>query len=596
MCHKKHQWYFLRGICIAILITVILNAPSNLYSSTLPISNQSQLTSSKQHSQWLRHRMLFFGLLSVSSIGLFTGIVVKDVFKDIEYPKVIPNEYFSGLRKISDFDSYKNKLEDKQEVFLELIHDCKKISEEIQILLDKYIDDVDYLKKIERFSEYLYKNQCQHMTDLNDPITFISGENNDQDWKLNLNRTSFLLGLSGLSFIITAPIFFNYLFKCCHQKKGGGINDGKRKLFPYLFLMLFLSMPTSSMGDSYSDILLSNESSFKDLLKYDSSQSLNQTVYNFAKKLDAIKVIESSLNDLDIENENRSTNFIFMSDPQLPWSKYPLARKETLDQGVITNQAHLSSMAILINSTFAMKHLEGIIINGDLTAFAHAWQWDLFRRLYQPNHPDAFVENMGIDIYPGLGNHDYENNVMDCSGPWFSFMNEGKNWCARKSLDHLTQMLKELKIKNFHKESLSYAWDHDQFHFVQLNNSPDYEDRTIGIESSYEWLQNDLMNANEHSRKIILNLHKPYISAKLRMLIKDYPIIGVFYGHIHERIGKNLKLDSSLGTIYGYYCGSASHNLYNFVKLYNYKMEIYSMNSTTGRPVIVDFYTQAFDG
>ena len=49
---------------------------------------------------------------------------------------------------------------------------------------------------------------------------------------------------------------------------------------------------------------------------------------------------------------------------------------------------------------------QGVIINGDLTAFWHNTQREDFLDIYA---------NLDYIFYPGLGNHDYENNVSDCN-------------------------------------------------------------------------------------------------------------------------------------------------------------------------------------
>ena len=49
-----------------------------------------------------------------------------------------------------------------------------------------------------------------------------------------------------------------------------------------------------------------------------------------------------------------------------------------------------------------MAPTAGIIINGDLTEYFHAGQVETF---------SAYYEHLGLPIFPGLGNHDYHNNL-----------------------------------------------------------------------------------------------------------------------------------------------------------------------------------------
>lgn len=99
---------------------------------------------------------------------------------------------------------------------------------------------------------------------------------------------------------------------------------------------------------------------------------------------------------------------------------------------------------------------EGIIVNGDLTAFWHEAQQNEFLDIYrQLNH----------QIYPGLGNHDYANNVNDCT---FNFIyHPDDNRCAKEAVWWMASQVSDLpNIVN-----------HDVPGFVAVRNSGAYDIR-----------------------------------------------------------------------------------------------------------------------
>ncbi len=56
----------------------------------------------------------------------------------------------------------------------------------------------------------------------------------------------------------------------------------------------------------------------------------------------------------------------------------------------------------------------GVIMNGDLTAYWHPWQVKLYRQYYEPNYEKNPTHPvLSLPIFPGLGNHDYANNVPE---------------------------------------------------------------------------------------------------------------------------------------------------------------------------------------
>ena len=92
---------------------------------------------------------------------------------------------------------------------------------------------------------------------------------------------------------------------------------------------------------------------------------------------------------------------------------------------------------------------------------------------------DLFTQT---DVYPGLGNHDYQNNVNDCH----------ENNCASRMTQFMIEYYYQhpklhksgypghFSLKKYYKfpanridfrGSMSYSWDIGDIHFVQLHNT-----------------------------------------------------------------------------------------------------------------------------
>lgn len=240
------------------------------------------------------------------------------------------------------------------------------------------------------------------------------------------------------------------------------------------------------------------------------------------------------------------------SDPQYPWSCG--ASGGSCDDTSIAdrdNERQVASMNAIL-SNYGKSRVAGSIINGDLTAFGHDWQFDKYREFYE--------DDLKINNYAGLGNHDIENNVNDC---W-------ENNCATRMANYLEGQVNSLNVKRFdyrvsgsyykfpayrkdHNGSMAYSWDVGDVHFVQLNNHPIYTTNWNGwnfgsalrdyfnISSALSWLRSDLRDAANEGKKIILNFHDWNASAynsEFMQILKDYNVSAIFAGHIHSTIGK----------------------------------------------------------
>lgn len=207
-------------------------------------------------------------------------------------------------------------------------------------------------------------------------------------------------------------------------------------------------------------------------------------------------------------------------------------------------------------SDLAVKRPEGVLVNGDLTAF---WDRDEFQTYMALWSNPAMVK---LPVYPGLGNHDYANNLDDCTlidDLHFTSLLE-RNACAGAAMSFAREMVScgnvatfpAQKVVGFDLGSGSYSFDIGPIHFVQLHNWPGYAPTLptpgdgpgwVPSSSALPWLKRDLAMATKVGLKTILNIHdgddhfKFGDAAELRTVLKGIPVIGVFAGHMHDVAG-----------------------------------------------------------
>ncbi|WP_422443867.1 MULTISPECIES: metallophosphoesterase [unclassified Endozoicomonas] len=239
----------------------------------------------------------------------------------------------------------------------------------------------------------------------------------------------------------------------------------------------------------------------------------------------------------------------FMSDPQYPWSCQSSKENcDDQDKAWQENMNYVQSLNALMDD-LGKEQLAGVVINGDLTAFGYDWQFDAYYRLYH--------NELKMNVYPGLGNHDISNNVDGC------FLNN----CASRMMLYLRDHVRTLNVRSFDyhstgtyfefpslkkkfSKSFAYSWDIGDIHFVQLNNYPTYTAQWDGwnfartrrdyfdIQSAREWLANDLEQASSEGKHIILNYHISGFTNEIRDILRRYKISAIFAGHLHSFVGQ----------------------------------------------------------
>ncbi|TMS37033.1 hypothetical protein L596_004056 [Steinernema carpocapsae] len=222
-----------------------------------------------------------------------------------------------------------------------------------------------------------------------------------------------------------------------------------------------------------------------------------------------------------------------------------------------------------------------MVINGDLTNYGLLEQLDLFK--------DEWL-TMPIPILPGLGNHDYENNVNDCVANQCA--NRMLYWFVKYARDHGLKLdyekSQEFLIKSVYRGSFAYAKDLCNkkgdvcVHLIQLNNRPDYvrHIRAVSdwdVQGSYQWLLRDLNSIRNRSQPIFINLHNhsPQAGDRLRALLENWIEqpenesvnlrIAVLYAHWHDEhsIGDKCIAGYNIPHIF---VGSVPNNRYTVMK------------------------------
>lgn len=274
--------------------------------------------------------------------------------------------------------------------------------------------------------------------------------------------------------------------------------------------------------------------------------------------------------------------FVFASDPQYPWTP---ASDLNLEQSAADRD---QESAQLINQQYAniadyRAHMGGtaipVMINGDMTAYGHAWQ----RRVLYP----ILERHLQDNYYFGLGNHDYENNT--------TFNNGAARDSILDLIDHHRERVDTMDIsaitdrrQTHYSGSLAYSMNFGRVRLIQLNNEPTYElgfqsgwawplehRHRFDISGSLQWLEGQLQEAYDSGQIILLNLHKPndwhgswQERANFRNLINHFRVDAVFAGHVHREPGRWYRDLNSFGNaIPVYLSGSASQSTYLIAEL-----------------------------
>ncbi len=279
---------------------------------------------------------------------------------------------------------------------------------------------------------------------------------------------------------------------------------------------------------------------------------------------------------------NNNFTMLFMADPQYPWIKNMSESDDiikTKSKMFMAEQVESMNQYIQQNPNM----VKGVIANGDMTAFGRKEEMDVTMSKYK---------NLTVPMYIGLGNHDYSNCVDDTPN------NASASYMVKFIVDHVNPKIKTgfdyLKTGNNNSGSLSYSWDINNIHFVQLHNFPAYEyswtgtppggtQQTYDIKAAFNWLEMDLSNARKAGKGIILNMHDlagfreatyPTAYNRLKTMVDKYQVAAVFVGHIHGNFG---MWQSKIGNTPIFYCGAPFYENYLAVEFKYDKMNVHKV-------------------
>lgn len=216
-------------------------------------------------------------------------------------------------------------------------------------------------------------------------------------------------------------------------------------------------------------------------------------------------------------------------------------------------------------------------LNGDLTEFAHGDERGAVQALFPLLQTGA-----GAPLFlPGLGNHDYGNNVGDCAN----------NGCARDAVcDHLywvgeigPRTQDYYYAEPLHEGSFSYMVYSGGIALIQLNDSPLYirsfetggyptdPKREFRVNRSLQWLEGALRMARQDNKRIFINLHKRNgwpsgDAARFRQLIESYGVQAAFAGHLHEELGLAEGTSGNFGSVPVFQSGALLKESYLIVE------------------------------
>lgn len=271
-----------------------------------------------------------------------------------------------------------------------------------------------------------------------------------------------------------------------------------------------------------------------------------------------------------------SATAVIMSDVQLPWcSKGSYNTGSYDDVPCAVHENHMLVQGIHrvgklrweVGSNDVVERPLGAFINGDLTAYGHDWQWDLFRKIWetQPGEDDSI--NMKLPIWPALGNHDYANNVEDS---WFAarestWTGYGNNGDAQRSIAYIRAAVGKCggsntvpnfggMVDHYDKTSAAYTVNFGSIRMVMLHNYPTYSSSALtGYESTLDFLRQEVVRANETNDYLVLVWHdygdhlewykgSKHSSelAEIAETIQGARVIGIFCAHLHYLGGRML--------------------------------------------------------
>ncbi|WP_375651423.1 MULTISPECIES: metallophosphoesterase [unclassified Bartonella] len=318
--------------------------------------------------------------------------------------------------------------------------------------------------------------------------------------------------------------------------------------------------------------------------------------------------------DWSMKEKSLTKNYtaIIMADPQ-PW------RLNSGDANGISNREPWLKINEQVAGVIKAHKAAFHIVNGDLTEFGQQKNYDDYENVYK---------TLGAPVYEGLGNHDYANNVGNCTNPQeFSFY---KDACAISAVSRMVSEIKKYRSQLSHfnadvteslvpisggnirsiRGSLSYSWDYGDVHYVQLHNYPSYtvglkgQSTEVQINKSLDWLRNDLAAADARGKVTIINFHDAraasidgesfFIRKKnakdlsvFKSIITSHNVKAIFVGHTHYQSYCRAKNDKVFGNIPIYTAGALFNGDYYLIDVKGKTIHVKAYNGEIGKPLLI---------
>lgn len=254
-----------------------------------------------------------------------------------------------------------------------------------------------------------------------------------------------------------------------------------------------------------------------------------------------------------------------------------------------SEDAKIKESAILIKAQYENINLYNnsvqssrVLINGDITAYGHKWQAEKML---------ISLASLNRDTFWGLGNHDIENNQNDCINDscftlMMNIMTAHIKMLSKKPDIQVSSDMFDNGIKI--RGSLAYSINFGKIFSLQLQNYPTmtYYNKIHGevydLIENLDWIENQLQNATNKGRFIIVNVHKPDHwkngpNERFKKMLEHYKVKVIFSGHYHKHIG---RYDTNyFGNIPVFLSGSASQETYLIAELVDNEFNIYSVRN-----------------
>jgi len=226
------------------------------------------------------------------------------------------------------------------------------------------------------------------------------------------------------------------------------------------------------------------------------------------------------------DDGNRDFTVIIASDTQLPWCSGEM--KGDMECAKRENWRMVQSMHNVESLTWVKGPEEkvakpiGVHITGDLTAYAHENQIQEYRKIWETREGEDPNKNIQLPVWPGLGNHDYSNNLNACF-----FLDEEITWagyggvcsCAQRAIAYIRSAVSKCggktvvpnfggMVDHYEHASAAYAVKNGKIRFVHLHNYPTFRRQELtGVASTMGFLRKEVIESNRTGDYLVLMIH-----------------------------------------------------------------------------------------